>query len=429
MNRIFITEEIPSKNKGEAAILIGFLESLKLAKINDIKIGMLSFDKKNNSFERKGVNLISYVENIDKKNKLIVLLSGSFFFFKLYMFALLTKTIKNQSILKIFKKDIWEHYLNSDIFICGHDGLIEGLENDDNKFNKKITYIFTFLQILIIKKILNKKVCILASSIGPYRDKLIELLAKRALNTTNLITVRDPKSYNYLKKGNITASYYHCADFAYLMKNEKPINFEVNKLRKNKQLIFGFTVSSGFHVFLKNIRNEHRYKEYIKLRVKLINHIIDDHKAKVIFIPHAIKAGKDDRLVAKDILTLINQKKEFVFLKKEYSPEELKYIIGQCDFFMGERTHSNIAATSMNVPTLILSEPGSHRNSMFEEFMGRDFILEVDEAKLEVYKNKIDNLIKNRNLLKANMAKINKIFIKKAIYNATLFKKLINEKQ
>jgi len=428
MHRIFITEEIPSKNKGEAAILIGFLESLKLAKINNIKIGMLSFDKKNNSFGKIGVSLISYVENIDKKRKLTVLLSGSLFFFELFIFALLTKIIKNQSILKLFKRDIWEHYLNSDMFICGHDGLIEGLENDDNKFNKKITYIFTFLQILIINKILNKKVCILASSIGPYRDKLTELLAIRALNVTNLITVRDPKSFDYLKKCNITTNYYHCADFAYLMQSKKPVNFDINKYKKNKQLIFGFTVSNGFHVFLKAINKEHQYKKYLELRAKLINYIIDDHKAKVIFIPHAIKAGKDDRRVAKDILTLVNQKKEFILLEKEHSPEELKYIIGQCDFFMGERTHSNVAATSMNIPTLVLSEPGSHRNSMFEEFMGKDFILEINEDKLDVYVNKINNLIKNRHLLKERIAKTNKIFTKKAIYNAKLFKILINEK-
>ena len=34
---------------------------------------------------------------------------------------------------------------------------------------------------------------------------------------------------------------------------------------------------------------------------------------------------------------------------------ELKYIIGQCDFFIGARMHSGIAAASQFVPTVVLA--------------------------------------------------------------------------
>ena len=47
--------------------------------------------------------------------------------------------------------------------------------------------------------------------------------------------------------------------------------------------------------------------------------------------------------------------KRVMIQEGDYSAEDLKYIIGQCDFFIGSRMHSCIAALSMKVPTISLS--------------------------------------------------------------------------
>lgn len=416
MLNILINEEIPSKNKGEAAILLGFIESLKLAKLDKIKIRMLSFDIKNNKFKNQGIELISYVENIDKKSKFSVLVSGFVFFIEFFLVSFFYIFLKKK-VLKIFKKKIWKIYLDSNVFICGHDGLIEGMENSENKFNKKITYLFTFLQILILKLFLKKKVCILGASIGPYNPKLLEILAKISLKKVDLITVRDKNSFDYLKSLGISKNIFKCADFAFLMKNSNKIDKKIRNF-KAKSLLIGLTVSKGFHVFLGN--NDHSYDKYIRLKAKIIDYLVSKYKAKIVFLPHGIKKGKDDRIVAHDIFDNIKGKSSFLVLEKDYRPEDLKSITSMCDIFIGERTHSNIAALSSNIPSLIISEPGSYRNSMFKELIGEKYILEIDKAEYKQYCRKIDQLIKNRFKIKNRLKIVNKIFIKKAKENALL---------
>ena len=45
----------------------------------------------------------------------------------------------------------------------------------------------------------------------------------------------------------------------------------------------------------------------------------------------------------------------------DFSASDLKGMIGCCDFFVGARTHSVIAATSMGVPSVVLSYPKDYR--------------------------------------------------------------------
>ena len=74
---ILIAEEIPSKNKGEAAILFGLLEVLKKINKEAIKLSMFSFDKKSNDFNKEGVELVNYLENIANKNGILIFFTGT----------------------------------------------------------------------------------------------------------------------------------------------------------------------------------------------------------------------------------------------------------------------------------------------------------------------------------------------------------------
>jgi len=42
-------------------------------------------------------------------------------------------------------------------------------------------------------------------------------------------------------------------------------------------------------------------------------------------------------------------------VRGQYSPSEIKYIIGSCDFFIGARMHACIAALSQGIPAVAIA--------------------------------------------------------------------------
>ena len=73
----------------------------------------------------------------------------------------------------------------------------------------------------------------------------------------------------------------------------------------------------------------------------------------VALIPHVIWDDSDDRI---PLIQLYERYKESgrILLIENQACSSLKYVISQCRFFVGARTHATIAAYSSCVPTLVV---------------------------------------------------------------------------
>jgi polysaccharide pyruvyl transferase WcaK-like protein len=87
--------------------------------------------------------------------------------------------------------------------------------------------------------------------------------------------------------------------------------------------------------------------------VRLIRRILDTTDMTVALIPHVIWAGGDDREPLQRLYDAFSDTGR-VCMVTDRSCTELKYLISQCRFFLGARTHATIAAYSTGVPTLVL---------------------------------------------------------------------------
>ena len=85
----------------------------------------------------------------------------------------------------------------------------------------------------------------------------------------------------------------------------------------------------------------------------LIRHILEHTDMNVALVPHVIWQGGDDR---KPLMWLYEAFSHTgrVCMVTDRSCTELKYLISNCRFFLGARTHATIAAYSTGVPTLVL---------------------------------------------------------------------------
>lgn len=85
----------------------------------------------------------------------------------------------------------------------------------------------------------------------------------------------------------------------------------------------------------------------------LIQHILDNTDAYIALIPHVVWASNDDRIPLRQLYDDFGQNQRLILVGDHTAPE-LKYIISQCSFFVGARTHATIAAYSTGVPTLVV---------------------------------------------------------------------------
>lgn len=86
---------------------------------------------------------------------------------------------------------------------------------------------------------------------------------------------------------------------------------------------------------------------------QLIQYILSETNAAIALIPHVVWSSNDDRKVLRQLYDDFNQDPRLVLVEDHTAPE-LKYIISQCSFFVGARTHATIAAYSSCVPTLVV---------------------------------------------------------------------------
>ncbi len=113
----------------------------------------------------------------------------------------------------------------------------------------------------------------------------------------------------------------------------------------------GNTVGINVSEMTINSENPYAYSNVIAL----IRYILENTDMSVCLIPHvySIKENENDYPILKKIYDEINSNRISI-VGKEYNCEQLKYIISNCRFFVGARTHSTIAAYSSGVPTLVI---------------------------------------------------------------------------
>ena len=90
----------------------------------------------------------------------------------------------------------------------------------------------------------------------------------------------------------------------------------------------------------------------------LIELLIVRKRATVLLIPHVF--GQDDEsdtIVCARVYESLKEKYPGMvgWLRSSHNQSEIKYIIGQCDFFVGSRMHACMGAISQYVPTVAIA--------------------------------------------------------------------------
>jgi polysaccharide pyruvyl transferase WcaK-like protein len=166
-------------------------------------------------------------------------------------------------------------------------------------------------------------------------------------------------------------------------------------------------------------------EEFTNIMAKVIDNLAENLKATIIMIPH-VYTGNDDRMTINRIFRKVKNKSNVKIIKNEYSPQELKGIIGECDLFIGARMHATIAATSMLVPTVGIAY--SHKmHGIIGEMLGqKKYILDIKDLDYESLISTINDAWENRDKIRKELEVKIPMVKEKAMLNGKLVKELLD---
>lgn len=221
---------------------------------------------------------------------------------------------------------------------------------------------------MLIARLMGKKFVLYPSSIGPFNTGYSRFLARLALNRVSAVLAREEITRHYLEDMGVKKVRL-AADVAFILepapaKRVKEI-FLREGISRNKKNLIGLNISQLINFKSKNSRVK---QDYIELMAKTADYLVSDLGATVLLIPHEIYPaevkqtiastkwiGGDDIAAVKECFSRVKDKSSVIPIVNEYTPEELKGIIGRCEMFIGARMHSNIAAISQGIPTIAIA--------------------------------------------------------------------------
>lgn len=164
------------------------------------------------------------------------------------------------------------------------------------------------------------------------------------LKRFSVITVRESLTYELLKELGLK-NVYLFPDPAFVLKPEECILPQIFTLGKvigiNLSNFVGQDVSSN-SIIGKNLRN-------------MINHILTTTDYNILFIPHVLWKGQNDRIICTELNNSFGYTGRTEILDTEsLNYCQIRFIISKCNLFIGARTHAVISAYSTCVPTLAL---------------------------------------------------------------------------
>jgi len=395
MVQILMPENIPAENKGEAAILLGILESLK--KLCSVRFIVFSenFESDHQRYKGYGIEVVDAQKLSPGKRKtgvfgnLMYFWSVLLFIFKHATFLLFYR-ILGSTVLRVFKSPIWKSYVGSDLIMLAHD----------NAFS--VSY---HLPMISFVKMLNLPVVVIAASFRASSSRLMRYLTKRCLQKVDLILLREEISFRAIEgivgdgpQIRVTA------DPAFIMPSASEAvvaNIMHGEGIANEQgPLIGITLNRlmARRAFLQTAKLEDREGSFVIFMAKLIDFLIEEHNSTVVFVPHCVGPDNetDDRRMARDIFESIKNRRGVNLIDNEYKPEEIKGIIGSLDLLIGQRLHSMIDAASMNVPLIGISYPADYRTyGIIGEMLGlNEWLLNIEDITLENVKDRIEKALK-----------------------------------
>ncbi len=254
---------------------------------------------------------------------------------------------------------------------------------------------------------IGKPTVLWAGSIGPFSSQPgVEKIMVKFLKSFSLITVREEATLRYMQTLGIDGVKL-VADPAFALDPE-PFEHQLALLADRSRPVLGFNISP----LIRKFRDTQESKDSLDGEViNFLRDLLREEKVRVLLIPHVDPLAGDetynsDSHYMKNILNKLRQdgfSTELDMLPSTLNASQLKYVIGQCDYFMGARTHATIAALSQAVPTTSIAYSIKAKGINHGLFGHLDYVLETPKLTQQSLRQHFDLLEQDKLKIKQDL--------------------------
>ncbi len=234
----------------------------------------------------------------------------------------------------------------------------------------------------------NKPLILLPQTYGPLTGYWSQRIARYIWSRSSVIYSRDREGVEYVKQllGKTATSKVikFSPDVAFVLDPAQPDSPLVPALAPVKaqgQILIGVNVSGLIETSNSTTTGTFTFGlkyNYHQLMSDLITALLDLPNTVVVLIPHVYSPVESDPKAGQVVYEQV--RKNFparIFLIEEvFNHQQIKYLIGQCDFFVGARMHACIAAISQSVPAIGLAYSHKFRG-VFESAKVGELVIEL----------------------------------------------------
>ncbi len=227
-------------------------------------------------------------------------------------------------------------------------------------------FILAFL-IRMLPLMLRKDLVLFPQTYGPFKRAMSRSMARWVLRRAKRIYSRDQAGLDYVRdlvgRPDVGRAVAFAPDVAFLLEPRKPsgLDADLEAIRNGASAVVGLNVSGLIYYGGYRGGNEFGLRApYKELVDAIVERLLQKDGVRILLVPHVIPVGvykgdtENDHAACLDVhrrLSVRYPGRLFV-AEGAYDQGEVKYVIGLCDFFIGTRMHSCIAALSQCIPAV-----------------------------------------------------------------------------
>lgn len=396
MTTVLITNAYSSRNRGDAAIVLGMIESLRrTVALADAEIVVSSADPVGDA-EAYGVRAVPSFRSLGSDRSSSSVIARLWF-----VFFLLPVSLFWAGIWRFLGIDFWvgrrfrnllRTYAEADLVVAAGGGYLY-----TNSALRGNLVLLGQLYAFFFGRVLGKPVFLFAQSIGPFGGRLQAWVVGQALRRTEMVQVREAISREMVEAMNLKVPVRQVADAAFLLRSREP-GQETPVLNHEPGC---FTVGMTVRQWFRDGRCQQGYEQVM---ASFVAWLVECRSTSVVFMPQVTVSGlgDDDRSVSLRIASLAGHPDDVWVIEEEYPAAELHWLCGRMDLFVGTRMHSNIFALSSGVPTLAIAYQPKTQGIMSEMGLG-DCVLSIERLTLERLQHVFDAIFDRKSEIRTHL--------------------------
>jgi polysaccharide pyruvyl transferase WcaK-like protein len=407
LNKVLIPEDIPSANKGEAALFLGIAKSLEVIGPHRIElftchpeVDRQAYSEKAQLIDARSIlpgHMLDGMGSFARKigNYLNFAIQATIFGFFSALFGRLC--------LCFFRHPVWRSCFNTDIVLMCHDSFYAPLYHGP---------------LILLFKSLGKPVILYGSTILPpgvtsssFESFMRHIFNRFVLKKADWITLREYRSFNYLQSLGLKKIDVY-PDLAFIVDtasdDEMARIFHREEIPENVALCgFAFSQKEIDYAY-PDLPADQRRENALNALAAMMDHITGVLGLHGVFIPHAIGPTPrvDDRIAADWIRERCTIKEKVHIIRSDYSQQQLKGMAKRLALSVGMRLHFTIDAICHHVPSMLITHEDEYRcHGIIGDMLGQaKYVFNIESISSEKLIRAISTLWCNRAAVRADLA-------------------------